>query len=84
MYRTGDPCRYRGDGEIDYLGRADQQVKVRGYRIRAGEVEAALSTHVMVKEAVVMAQEVREADKKLVAYIVSASGEEVTAGDRSG
>ena len=81
VYKTGDKCRRGVGGELEYVGREDDQVKVRGYRIELGEIEAALSTHAMVKEAVVVAQEVREADKQLVAYVVGVGGEEVTASE---
>jgi acyl-coenzyme A synthetase/AMP-(fatty) acid ligase len=54
-YRTGDLCRYHDDGTIEYLGRLDQQVKVRGYRIETGEVEAALLKHPSLHEAAVVA-----------------------------
>src|SRR5690606_10262338 len=57
MYRTGDLCRYREDGEIEYLGRLDHQVKIRGFRIELGEIETALSRHEKVQEAVVVARE---------------------------
>ncbi len=70
LYRTGDLVRYRVDGNIEYLGRIDHQVKIRGFRVEIGEVEAALSAHEGVREAVVIATE--ESDKRLVAYIVSA------------
>ncbi len=65
LYRTGDLARHRPDGELEYLGRADHQVKVRGHRIELGEVEAALARHPQVREAVVALREDR-----LVAYVV--------------
>ncbi|MGB7131472.1 MAG: amino acid adenylation domain-containing protein [Candidatus Sulfotelmatobacter sp.] len=67
IYKTGDLCRWLEDGAIEYLGRMDFQVKVRGQRIELGEIEAVLSTHEAVKQCVVVARE-SEGDRALVAY----------------
>jgi amino acid adenylation domain-containing protein len=69
VYRTGDLVRYLPDGNIEFLDRVDQQVKVRGYRIELGEIEAALRRHPAVADAVVLAKG-GEADRRLVAYLV--------------
>jgi amino acid adenylation domain-containing protein/non-ribosomal peptide synthase protein (TIGR01720 family) len=72
LYRTGDLGRWRWDGTVEFLGRRDMQVKVRGYRIEPGEIEARLLQHPLVTEACVVARETDEGTRELVAYFVSA------------
>lgn len=82
LFRTGDIGRYLADGNIEYRGRRDHQVKVRGFRIELGEIEAQLATHVHVNQAVAIAAENERGEKQIVAYVVA--GEEVSSDELRG
>jgi amino acid adenylation domain-containing protein/FkbM family methyltransferase len=75
LYRTGDLARYRPDGTIEFLGRDDQQVKVRGFRVEPGEIEAALAGHPALAAAVVAAQRDAALEQRLVAGVVAVPGQ---------
>ncbi|NTX38450.1 amino acid adenylation domain-containing protein, partial [Myxococcus sp. CA033] len=74
LYRTGDRARWRGDGVVEFLGRLDEQVKVRGFRVELGEVEAALRELAGVRDAAAGVHEDAPGDKRLVGYVVLGEG----------
>lgn len=80
LYKTGDLARYLPDGNIEFIGRIDNQVKIHGYRIELGEIEAVLSQHPAVQEVVVTAREDRQGNRRLVVYFVPQPESTLTVG----
>ena len=79
LYRTGDLARYRPDGNIELLGRVDNQVKIRGVRIEPEEIESVLQQHASVAQAVVVAKTEASSDSRLIAYIVPNRSDQISA-----
>ncbi|MDB6028675.1 MAG: cyclohexanecarboxylate-CoA ligase [Verrucomicrobiales bacterium] len=79
LYKTGDLVRWQSDGTIEFLGRLDNQVKVRGFRVELGEIETVLSQHAAVQESAVLARQT-PVGKELVAYVVSKDKSPIDAG----
>jgi amino acid adenylation domain-containing protein len=81
LYRTGDLCRFRADGEVEFLGRLDGQVKVRGFRVELSAIEARLIRHPDVRAAAVTTRTVSVDDQRLSAYVVAVGHRTPTAGE---
>jgi amino acid adenylation domain-containing protein len=80
LYRTGDQARYRPDGTLEFLGRLDHQVKVRGHRIELGEIESCLDRHPQIVRSIVVVRE-KQGDKRIVAYVVPETGSSISPED---
>jgi len=81
LYKSGDLARHLANGDLEFLGRIDNQVKVRGFRIELEEIEAALAQHPAVGEAAVVAREVTPGSKRLIAYVAASQRQAVTIGE---
>lgn len=81
LYKTGDLARFIPDGNLEFLGRIDHQIKIRGFRIELGEIEAALLKHPAVREATVIDRDGGSGDKQLVAYVVAAGSDLLSASE---
>ena len=81
LYRTGDRAKYRPDGTLDFLGRGDSQVKLRGYRIECAEIEMTLTTLPTIQKAIVLCREDQPGEKTLVAYVVPTDSAQPSQGD---
>ncbi|HLO84146.1 MAG TPA: amino acid adenylation domain-containing protein, partial [Nostocaceae cyanobacterium] len=81
LYQTGDQARYLPDGNIEFIGRVDDQVKLRGFRVELGEVEAVLNKHPKISQAVVTVQGTAADEKRLVGYVVTKQSETITTED---
>jgi amino acid adenylation domain-containing protein/non-ribosomal peptide synthase protein (TIGR01720 family) len=82
MYRSGDRARWTATGEVEYLGRSDHQIKLRGHRIEPAEIEQVLTGQEMIRQAVVVAREDRSDQQRLVAYVVPEPGAEAPSAER--
>lgn len=81
MYKSGDLARYLPNGDIEFLGRSDFQLKIQGHRIEVGEIEVSLRRHPKIKEAVVVPMQLAEGEKKLLAYFISQHNELIAVSD---
>jgi amino acid adenylation domain-containing protein len=81
VYKTGDLARHRSDGEIEFRGRIDHQIKLRGYRIEVAEVESALKQHQAIQDVVVCVREDEPGDRRLVAYLTAVPAAEISSAD---